>query len=251
MRQFVKKGLIGGAIFVFVIINISWTFKPVDYTQLNNNSPLFFHPYFGTNSSNDNNNSFHFVYDSLSLYNKGLSDEAFMYAMEGFEELLNEGVVKNDSIITIIDFDQPSYNKRLYVIDVKNYKILFNTWAAHGKNSGREWAQSFSNHSESNKSSLGFYVTEGTYNGNNGFSLKLMGLEKSLNDNAYERAIVLHGADYVSESYINSQGFIGRSHGCPAVSEKFNRPIIEKIKNGSCLFIYNKAYKSLGKLIQS
>lgn len=150
--------------------------------------------------------------------------------MNGFATLQNDGYLKNDSILTIVDFDQPSYNKRLYVIDIKNYKILFNTLVAHGKNSGKEWAQSFSNKAESNKSSLGFYVTEGTYNGSNGFSLKLSGMEAGLNSNAFQRAIVMHGADYVNDSYIRSQGYIGRSLGCPAVPEKLNRPIIEKIK---------------------
>ncbi|MGC4234497.1 MAG: murein L,D-transpeptidase catalytic domain family protein [Niabella sp.] len=187
--------------------------------------------------------SVEYVYDSLHLNDQGLSQEAFDYAVQGFQKLDEEGLLNNDSVLTIIDFDQPSYRKRLYVIDVKNFKVLFNTLVAHGKNTGKEIAQFFSNTNESHKSSLGFYITEDTYNGSKGYSLKLKGLEKGINNNAYRRAIVMHGANYVSESFINAQGYIGRSHGCPAVPVELNKPIIQTIKNGSCLFIYNKTYR--------
>lgn len=188
-------------------------------------------------------NAMQLIYDSLQLDEKGLSLDAFNYAINGFEKLDEEGALGNDSILTIIDFDQPSYKKRMYIIDVRNYKILFNTWVAHGKNTGKELAESFSNVNESNKSSLGFYVTDVTYNGSKGYSLKLIGLEGGLNNNALRRAIVVHGAPYVSESFIHAQGYIGRSHGCPAVPQELSKPIIQTIKNGSCLFIYNKKYK--------
>ncbi len=187
--------------------------------------------------------SIKYVYDSLRLNVQGLSQEAFDYAVQGFQKLDEDGLLNNDSVLTIIDFDQPSYRKRLYVIDVKNFKVLFNTLVAHGRNTGKEIAQFFSNTNESHKSSLGFYITEDTYNGSKGFSLKLKGLEKGINNNAYDRAIVMHGANYVSESFINAQGYIGRSHGCPAVPVELNKPIIQTIKNGSCLFIYNKTYR--------
>lgn len=187
--------------------------------------------------------SIKYVYDSLRLNVQGLSQEAFDYAVQGFQKLDEDGLLNNDSVLTIIDFDQPSYRKRLYVIDVKNFKVLFNTLVAHGRNTGKEIAQFFSNTNESHKSSLGFYVTEDTYSGSKGFSLKLKGLEKGINNNAYRRAIVMHGANYVSESFINAQGYIGRSHGCPAVPVELNKPIIQTIKNGSCLFIYNKTYR--------
>ncbi|GAB3427494.1 murein L,D-transpeptidase catalytic domain family protein [Niabella aquatica] len=197
----------------------------------------------GNKSSKTYSKSIEYVYDSLQLDHQGLSQEAFEYAIHGFEKLDQEGVLSNDSVLTIIDFDQPSYRKRLYVIDVKNFKVLFNTLVAHGKNTGKEIARFFSNTNESHKSSLGFYITEDTYNGSKGYSLKLRGLEKGINNNAYHRAIVMHGADYVSESFINAQGYIGRSHGCPAVPVELNKPIIQTIKDGSCLFIYNKTYK--------
>ena len=183
------------------------------------------------------------VYDSLELDDQGLSHDAFTYAMNGFKKLDDEGALQNDSVLTIIDFDQPSSQKRLYIIDVKNYKILFNTWVAHGRNTGKEMAEFFSNTNESHKSSLGFYITDQTYSGSKGYSLKLKGLEQNLNTNAMRRAIVIHGAPYVSQSFIDAQGYIGRSHGCPAIPTALTKPIIQTIKNGSCLFIYNKSYR--------
>ncbi len=182
------------------------------------------------------------VYDSLHLTLKGLSQEAFDYAKMGLEKLVAEGKLMNDSIISIIDFSKPSAEKRLFILDLKNYKILFNTLVAHGRNTGREWATSFSNENETFKSSPGFYITKKTYEGKNGYSLKLAGVERGINDKAYERGIVIHGAAYVNSEMANAQGFIGRSHGCPALPQQLNRPVINKIKNGTCLFIYHPSY---------
>jgi hypothetical protein len=182
------------------------------------------------------------VYDSLHLSLKGLSQQAFDYAKAGLNKLLAEGKLLNDSIISIIDFSEPSNKKRLFIIDLKNYNVLFNTLVAHGRNTGREWATSFSNQNSSFKSSPGFYITRETYEGHNGYSLKLDGVEKGINDNAYERGIVMHGAAYVCDDYVNAQGFIGRSQGCPAVPVQISRPIINTIKNGTCLFVYHPSY---------
>lgn len=242
MRLSLKKCLTICVLAIIGLTNISWDYNRPSYFQSSNTNSVF--SFTSYNNNTNFANSFEMVYDSLNLDLKGLSHTAFQQAIEGLLKLKEEGVVKNDSILTIVDFDQPSYNKRLYILDVKNFKILFNTWVAHGKNSGREWAQSFSNINESNKSSLGFYVTDETYSGSKGYSLKLIGLERNLNDHAFQRAIVLHGADYVSQATINNMGFIGRSHGCPAVPVELNKPIINKIKSGSCLFIYNRSYKS-------
>lgn len=180
------------------------------------------------------------IYDSLKLASAGLSKQVFEYAMKGFEYLKAKGKIDNTNIITIADLSKSSRKKRLFVIDLKNYKVLFNTYVAHGMNSGQEFAKYFSNIPESNKSSLGFYETSSTYNGKNGYSLHLVGLEKGINDNAYNRDIVIHGADYVNESLIHAQGYIGRSQGCPAVPEKQHKKIIDKIKNGTCLFIFGE-----------
>ena len=185
------------------------------------------------------------VYDSLSLDHSGLSREAFEFGLRGLRSLIQDGAVQNDSIVTICDFSRPSSEKRLYIIDLNHYRVLFNTWVAHGRNSGREMANSFSNTMSSNKSSMGFYRTAGTYQGGNGYSLRLEGLERGVNDKALQRAIVVHGADYVSPGFLQSNGFMGRSFGCPAVSAREARPIINTIKGGTCLFIYTPDRKYL------
>ncbi|MFZ1529285.1 MAG: murein L,D-transpeptidase catalytic domain family protein [Ferruginibacter sp.] len=191
--------------------------------------------------------AYYFIYDSLKLDNKGLSQEAFTYALQGYEYLRAHDKLGNSSVMTIIDFSKSSAQKRMYIIDMNRCKILFHTYVAHGQNSGLEYANRFSNKPESLTSSLGFYVTSGTYMGKHGYSLQLRGLEKGINDRAFERDIVIHGADYVSEDLIRAQGYLGRSWGCPAVSEKLHRPIIDKIKNGSCIFIYAKDKNYLAK----
>jgi hypothetical protein len=139
----------------------------------------------------------------------------------------------------------------LYVIDLKNQDVVFNTVVAHGRNSGGEYARSFSNKPSSNKSSLGFYITEGTYNGGNGYSLKLQGAENGINDKALARAIVMHGADYANEDIIGSKGYLGRSFGCPAVPQKYHKKIIDTIKDGNCLFVYypDQTYLKKSKLL--
>lgn len=184
------------------------------------------------------------VYDSLHLNMSGLSRQAFDYARKGWEKLVDQGRITNESVMAIVDFSQPSDSKRLYVLDMKNYKMLFNTLVAHGRNSGKQWASSFSNRHSSYKSSPGFYITGDTYFGENGYSLKLTGLERGINDNAMSRAIVMHGANYVDSSYITKQGYIGRSLGCPAVPAEEAEDIIDTIKEGSCLFIYSPRYSA-------
>jgi hypothetical protein len=144
----------------------------------------------------------------------------------------------------------PSSQKRLFVIDLSNYKVLHNTLVAHGRNSGRETATSFSNQNESYKSSPGFYITKETYEGKNGYSLKLEGIEYGINNNAFERGIVVHGADYVSQDFVNAQGYIGRSQGCPALPVRQNRPVINTIKNGTCLFVYHPSYISHSRVLK-
>lgn len=189
--------------------------------------------------------SFRSMYDSLHLGTSGLSKPAFELAQKGFKKMWLQGRLQNDSVISIIDFSQSSDKKRLFVLDLKNYRLLYNTLVAHGRRTGKLWAQSFSNKPSSLKSSIGFYVTGHPYDGNNGYSLKLEGIERGFNNNAERRGIVLHGAGYVCDSYINEQGFIGRSEGCPAVPRELAADIINTIKDGSCLFIYypNKQYR--------
>ncbi len=165
--------------------------------------------------------------------------DSFEKAIEGFTTLKESGIIKK-SILTIIDFNLPSTEKRLWVIDMNTSTILYHTLVAHGKNSGDLYANQFSNQNESFKSSLGFYKTSESYVGAHGVSLRLDGLEKNKNDNARSRAVVIHGADYVSTSFIKNHNRLGRSFGCPALPPEMAEKIINTIKNNSCLFINHK-----------
>jgi hypothetical protein len=203
--------------------------------------------------NNMDNKTIEIAYDSMHLHEMGLTKQAFNYAIKGFNFLVHEGKLEKDNIISIVDFSLPSSSKRMFIIDLNEYRVLFNTYVSHGVNSGKEYANRFSNKPESYKSSLGFYETLNTYSGGNGYSLRLEGLEKGINDNANSRDIVIHGAAYANESLIRTQGYLGRSWGCPALPQKLNKPIIDKIKNGSCLFIYSSdlSYLQKSKIINT
>jgi len=159
-------------------------------------------------------------------------------ALAGYGLLKEQQLLKRPGVITIIDYSLPSNMERLWVIDLVNAKVIYRTLVSHGRNSGDLMAENFSNKPGSYASSPGFYSTGETYKGKHGLSLKLDGLEKGINDKARERAIVVHGADYVSPCFIRQNGRLGRSLGCPAVPEKLSKDIIETIKGGSCFFIY-------------
>ncbi len=179
------------------------------------------------------------IYSVLNLSQYGLSNEVFQLALTGHNKLEAEGRLENPDILTIVDFSQTSKNKRMYVIDFLKQKLLFNTVVAHGKNTGEEYAQHFSNELGSLKSSLGFYVTKNHVMGNTvGLSLIIQGIEKGFNDNAISRQIIMHGASYATEDFIRKNGRLGRSYGCPALPPDIIKPVIETIENGSCLFIY-------------
>jgi hypothetical protein len=177
------------------------------------------------------------IYDSLQLDRMGLSRDALMYAYKGQQKLAKRGMLENTDILTVCDFTQAANSKRLYIIDVRHFRVLVNTYVAHGKNSGVKYATRFSNRPESLQSSLGFYVTKNTYLGKHGLSLKLTGVEKGINDQAERRAVVVHGADYIGDSF--GTAFIGRSYGCPAVPKPVASKVINLIKDGTCLFIYH------------
>lgn len=179
------------------------------------------------------------LYEELGLGALGLSKTAFVYALNGWNALLKEGKIRKDNILSILDFSLPSGQKRMFVIDLELGRLLFNTYVSHGRNSGLEIPTRFSNRANSNQSSLGFFTTQGTYRGKHGTSLRLQGEESGINDNALNRGIVVHGANYVSDQVAERQGFVGRSQGCPAIPPQLTRPIIDHIKEGSCFFIYS------------
>ncbi|MDZ7626054.1 MAG: murein L,D-transpeptidase catalytic domain family protein [Ignavibacteriaceae bacterium] len=173
------------------------------------------------------------LYTDCELTDK-LDFNVFMYAMDGYNSI----EAPNKKLLSIIDYSKPSTEKRLFIIDIENHKLLYQTLVAHGKKSGYVNATKFSNKYGSHKSSLGFFRTGNSYYGIRGYSLKLEGLEKGINDNARQRGIIIHGANYVDERLANGNGVIGRSWGCPAVSKKLSKEIINLLKGGSLLYIY-------------
>ena len=192
---------------------------------------------------------FNLLYDSLDLDDLGLSPQAYHKAVTGFLNLVAAGAVPNPGTLSIIDFSLPSTQKRLFILDTYNGKLLFNSLVAHGRNSGTLVATRFSNRRNSYMSSLGFYLTGEPFMGQHGYSLRLEGKERGINDNVFSRAIIMHPAEYVSEEHIRQQGFLGRSEGCPAIPQELDRPIIDAISGGSCLFVYSPAdtYVDQGK----
>lgn len=177
------------------------------------------------------------IYQATHLKEAGLSEPTFEKALTGFYNLKKAGQLSEKSILTIIDFDQLSTKKRLYIIDLNKKEILLNTWVAHGQRSGKDEAINFSNRNDSYTSSLGFYVTGEVYKGMHGKSLKLDGMDNGFNNNARMRSIVVHGANYVSAGTINTLGRLGRSQGCPAVAPELANDVINTIEDKTVLFI--------------
>ena len=175
-----------------------------------------------------------------------LSYTVFNKAVKGYINLKNAGKLNNaKEILTVCDFNQPSTFERMWIIDLAEKKILFNTFVAHGSGTGEDCATQFSNKENSHQSSLGFYVTTETYDGEHGLSLRLQGMDQGFNDAAFKRDIVVHGAEYVCDNYICDNQRLGRSWGCPAEPVALAEPIINTIKDGTCLFVYYPDVKYL------
>ena len=205
-------------IFIYLLL----LFIPVKFSQMRSSEPVMREV-----------SSCRQLYQEMQL--EGIVNfTAFEQAIAGYNKIEEKSKV----ILTLVDFSKPSTEERFYVFDMRHKKLLFSSLVSHGKNSGGNYATSFSNENGSLKSSLGFFLTENTYQGKNGYSLVLNGLEKGINDRAKERAIVIHGAAYSNPSVIASSGRLGRSFGCPALPQAVSKPIINTIKGGSLLFIY-------------
>lgn len=211
----------------------SFTIIPTDRATHNIDAVVSSTEYPGTSSAAD------ILYITTNLEQSGLSKEIFDHAWKGYQYLLEKNKIARSTYLTICDFSQSSKQKRLYLIDVANNELVTHTYVAHGKNSGGEYATSFSNKPESLQSSLGFYVTANTYIGEHGLSLRIQGVEPGFNDKALERTIVIHGAAYVNAARVKAGMYMGRSWGCPAVPQKESQKIITTIKNGTCLFIWH------------
>ena len=183
-------------------------------------------------------------YEKANLAASGLDSAVYRKALVGYYNLKKTNLVSPErQIITIIDFNRKSSQKRLWIVDLEDNKLLFNTLVAHGQGSGGDMATNFSNLENSHQSSLGFYITSETYFGKHGYSMKLEGMDKGFNTNARDRAVVVHGAEYVSQSFIDKTGRLGRSHGCPALPVELTNTIINTIKGQTCLFINGPATK--------
>ncbi|GEO05480.1 hypothetical protein AAE02nite_31440 [Adhaeribacter aerolatus] len=186
-------------------------------------------------------------YQAAGLAQAGLTLETYREAVTGYHNIMSANSVSiAKPLMTIIDFNQSSKNRRLWVIDMAANKVVYNTWVAHGQGSGGEYATSFSNTTNSYQSSLGFYTTQNTYVGKHGTSLKLEGLDDGFNTNAWQRYIVVHGAAYANADVIKVNGRLGRSQGCPALPLDIAQPIINTIKNKTVLYIDgpSKSYSS-------
>jgi len=203
------------------------------------------HTGFPDSSLTISTNAVEALYSAIDLQQYGLSVEAFSYALKGYQHLLKKKLIGRADYLTICDFSQSSKQKRLYVVDLINNKLVMNTFVAHGRNSGAEYATKFSNKPSSLQSSLGFYITRNAYFGEHGLALKIDGVDVGFNDKAWKRNIVIHGASYIDEAWLRHGKYMGRSYGCPAIPQKECNTIINKIKNGTCLFIYHPLRKYL------
>jgi len=178
------------------------------------------------------------LYESFLVNNATMPNlSVFEKAIKGYAKLDEAGKVSNP-LLTVIDFNLSSKKKRMWVLNMNTREVVFNTYVAHGKNTGVEFAKNFSNKVNSHQSSLGFYVTGETYYGKNGLSLFIDGMEKGFNSKARERYVVIHGADYAEPDFIKRVGRLGRSYGCPAVPNKIAKDLIHKIKGKSVVYIH-------------
>ncbi len=223
-----------GALFVFSAIMISWrsagTAKPntniFNATTSEISAKVLLEQYVAN------------VYRTAHLQQSGLDLGVFQKAFTGFLNLkIANKLPQNSSILTVVDLNKPSHEKRMWIVDVATKALLLNTWVAHGQGSGDDMASHFSNTNESHQSSLGFYLTDDIYFGKHGRSLRLDGMDEGFNSGARSRDIVVHAAPYVSQQNINVQGRIGRSFGCPAVSPEVSDLVINTIKGKTVLFI--------------
>jgi hypothetical protein len=178
------------------------------------------------------------LYQKLNPEKYGLDFKPFRFAIIGYYAMRQENKLGEKELVSIIDFTKSSCDKRFYTIDLSKPTIIFNTYVSHGRNTGEDLASDFSNTHSSYQSSLGFYITGKSYTGSKGYSMRLHGHEEGVNDNMYDRAIVMHDADYVSEKWIKRYGRLGRSQGCPALPKHISKKVIDTIKHKTVIFAY-------------
>ena len=234
--------ILSSTVLVTAFTAISWiSVKKVDAKPSNNTEKLVVKNTSSVNATASAEEQFeqyiNGVYTAAGLQESNLDYNVFKKAFIGYLNLKTANLVSAKQLLSIVDFNKSSTTKRMWIIDLANQKLLFNTLVAHGQGSGGDTPDKFSNKPESHQSSLGLYVTSEIYQGKHGLSMKLDGMDKGFNNNAKERAIVIHGADYVSQEFVNSRGRLGRSHGCPALPVALTGKIIDNIKGKTTLFI--------------
>ena len=175
-------------------------------------------------------------FDATAIGN--IETDVFEMALSAASCAVASGAVNAPPTLTVIDYSKPSTERRLWVFDLKAKELVYEELVAHGQGSGANMATKFSNLNESHQTSLGLFVTRDTYVGKNGYSLRLDGLDRGVNDRARERAIVMHGAPYVSDAFVKANGRLGRSWGCPAVSDAVAKKMIDFVKGGGLVFSY-------------
>jgi hypothetical protein len=167
-----------------------------------------------------------------------IESDLFDLALSAASCAVRSGAVERPQTLTVIDYSKPSNEKRLWVFDLTKGELMYEELVAHGQGSGVDRSTLFSNLPDTHRSSLGLFVTDTTYVGSNGYSLRMDGLDQGVNDRARERAIVMHGAPYVSDDFVKANGRLGRSWGCPALRNDIAREIIDRIKGGGLVFAY-------------
>ena len=167
-----------------------------------------------------------------------IDPRVFDLALGAVQCAVRSGAIADPSTLTVIDYSKPSSEKRLWVFDLRSHDLLYEELVAHGQGSGDNMATVFSNEPETHASSLGLFLTEDTYVGKNGYSLRLKGLDEGFNHRAGERAIVMHGAPYVSDDFVKKNGRLGRSWGCPALREGVAREVIDRVRGNGIVFSY-------------
>ncbi|MBC5772650.1 murein L,D-transpeptidase catalytic domain family protein [Pontibacter sp. KCTC 32443] len=178
------------------------------------------------------------LYNEMGLGQSGLKYEVFSKALTGYYNMKHQGKLSDKPVLTMVDFTKSSTQKRLWVVDIEKKEVLHHTYVAHGRNSGLEFAENFSNDDKSYMSSIGFYVTQNTYKGKHGLSLKIEGLDEGFNTNALDRCIVIHGAEYASPEVIAKAGRLGRSLGCPALPMEEHEGIINTVMGNTAMYIH-------------
>ena len=179
-----------------------------------------------------------FVREAFEASTGSIELNVFDLALSAASCAVRSGAVEHPQTLTVIDYSKPSDQKRLWVFDLTKGELMYEELVAHGQGSGAERSTFFSNEPETHRSSLGLFVTDTTYVGKNGYSLRMDGLDQGINDRARERAIVVHGAPYVSDEFVKANGRLGRSWGCPALRNDIAREIIDRIKGGGLVFAY-------------